>query len=296
MDQLAALIQQQQQQISDLHQQLGLLQQAQQQHLPPPMPQPQSKDGQPAKPEKFKATSSELPQAADWIFQLHIYFEACNTTPARRLLLAPTFLAEHALRWWRSIPQAQQPTTWEEFQQAFVAQFVPKSTVLAARERLSRYVQHKSARQYTEGFRQLILQVPDISPSEALDRYKRGLKSSVRVLVELAEPATWEDAAIKAEGVDSIQFMTRSTATPSNNYRHPSSSGPSPMELGAIGQQRKFSPPFKDPNKLRQREEDIRKNQCFFCHRHGHVALACPQLGRTSNHKPSSSSENWRRQ
>jgi len=167
--------------------------------------------------------------------------------------------------------------------------------MLNARERLARITQRRSVREYTMNFRQLILQIPDVSPAEALDKYKRGLKPAVRVLVELASPVTWEDAAVKAESVDSIQFLGRSTFQPSSRLapRAAPADGPTPMEIGAIASTPRSTPRADSFRKQQQREEDTRKGQCFYCHKTGHLAAACPDLGRDSSR--ASSSNNWRR-
>ena len=275
VEQLAAMVQQQQQQILQLTQQLSAAPTA-----------PRSHD-KAAKPERFQGSSSDLHKAADWLFQTELCFDAGGVPAEQRVALAATYLADHALRWWRSIAEQERPTTWESFKALFRRQFVPDSVALGARERLARYAQRRSVRDYTAGFRQLILQVPDLSAAEALDRYKRGLKPNVRMLVELAAPDTWETAAVKAESIDNITYLNRQPTSP---YRPAARSGPAPMEIGALRQfpgptdprGRSDAKPHPRPpaRDHQRRQEDIDKRLCFYCHQPGHVALACPELGR----------------
>ena len=61
----------------------------------------------------------------------------------------------------------------------------------------------------------------DTAPAEVLDRFIRGLQASIRAQVLVADPQTFERAALLAEGV----------AGPHGEAAH---SGPTPMDLGAV--------------------------------------------------------------
>ena len=57
---------------------------------------------------------------------------------------------------------------------------------------------------YNFDFTQLCLAINDVSESEKLDKYIRGLRDKIRVEVELAEPATLAQAMSKAQRIDNI--------------------------------------------------------------------------------------------
>lgn len=291
IQQLSALVQQQQQQIAAL----------QQQHQQPGIVQPKTSEA--AKPSRFLGDAEDVSSAADWLFQLEAYFEACGTPEDRRLKLLPTYIASHALRWWRGIPEAHRPQIWAGFKTALNEQYTPAMVIMDAREKLAHIKQHRSAREYTNRFRELLLQLPDVSPAEALDRFKRGLKPNVRMMVELASPQTWTEAATKAESVDTIQFLGRtsfgqrsgpsyqrrdSTITPATR----STDGPTPINVGAVAA-------GGDTAKERRKQQDARLGHCFYCHKPGHVARLCPAKPKDIAAQSSNRAErsgNWRSQ
>ena len=61
----------------------------------------------------------------------------------------------------------------------------------------------------------------DAAPTEVLDRFIRGLQASIRVQVLVADPQTFERAALLAERVAGV-------------HRKAARSSPIPMDLGAV--------------------------------------------------------------
>ena len=61
----------------------------------------------------------------------------------------------------------------------------------------------------------------DAAPAEVLDRFIRGLQASIRAQVLVADPQTFERAALLAERV-------------AGAHREAAHSGPTPMDLGAV--------------------------------------------------------------
>src|SRR5258708_27353840 len=75
------------------------------------------------------------------------------------------------------------------------------------RDRLSALKQYGAVSKYNQEFTALALQIPDLSDAEKLDRYLRGLKTSIKVDIELAEPTTLADAMAKAQRIDNIHVL-----------------------------------------------------------------------------------------
>ena len=61
----------------------------------------------------------------------------------------------------------------------------------------------------------------DAAPAEVLDRFIRGLQASIRAQVLVADPQTFERAALLAERV-------------AGAHGEAARSGPTPMDLGAV--------------------------------------------------------------
>ena len=112
------------------------------------------------------------------------------------------------------------PTTnWAEFAIGLRRQFEPVNAVRVARDKLARLRQDKSVQDYTARFRTLVLQVPDMSEAELMDRFIRGLKPAAQRELELHPPATFDDAVILTERVDAVEWRVRSHATASSSSR-----------------------------------------------------------------------------
>lgn len=88
-----------------------------------------------------------------------------------------------------------------------------------------------------------------MSENDRIDRFLRGLKCEVRVLVGLQKPSTLMDAIELATQVDSIMWQSRRTSL-SGSYSSTQShisTGPTPMELGAAESNSRKSGPAVTP-------------------------------------------------
>jgi hypothetical protein len=116
-----------------------------------------------------------------------------------------------------------------------ISQFKPVNSSKVARDKLAGMRQFGSVSKYNFEFTALCLEIDDISESEKLDRYIRGLKYSIKEKVELEEPTTLAEAMSKAQRIDSITYYSRhgSSSSSGNKYSGGSNSY-KPMELGAV--------------------------------------------------------------
>lgn len=245
--------------------------QAQQAQPPPQAPTPlaanSSSTMRPVKPETFAGNRDD--SVDNFTFQLDNYFSATNTHEAdpQRVYYAATCLRGHALNWWR----AEAPNinlhqySWAQFKQDIKWQFKPVSSEVVARDKLAVVKQRNSVAAYTHEFRNIVLDIPNISKEEKIDRYKRGLKWNIRKEVELREITEFNDIVRIATRLDTMEWNYHRQANNQppthDNAPTPSTSSPAPMELGAIQHR---------PNNRRP------SGPCWFCHEPGHIAVNCP--------------------
>ena len=105
----------------------------------------------------------------------------------------------------------------------------------------------------------------------------RGLKSQIRIHVELQRPSTVNDAIRLAQAADSALYFTRPTYPVNRPTPSPTYMGPQPMQLGALT---KLSPA--------ERDRLFKENRCFRCRQPGHRALECTTFntGRSTSPSP----------
>jgi hypothetical protein len=194
-------------------------------------------------------------------------------------------LWDNAPLWWQSPTKDERPGTWEAMSEQMIKFFAPISATIIARERLASLRQLKSVRAYTNDFKRLVLNIPDMAESKTIDRYKRGLKQEVRLQVVFVKPVGFEQTCQVAEEIDGILYNYRpgpKTAKPTLDPFAASGSGTTPMDIGAMQEQQKTyaeaaktAPKFP---KLTPEEKSrlMKENGCFYCRKTGHRAAQCP--------------------
>ena len=228
----------------------------------------------PHKPDPYSDTKvSGRPEA--WVFTVDTFFTASGIQDPDRVTYVATLLRGAAALWWqshvRTVAAASRITTWDAFQTAFLEQFAPVSNTHHAPDRLSTLYQTKSVTQYTSTFRLLVLQIPNISADEQLDRYLRGLKHAVRREVEMREPADLQVAMRLADRADALMY--RDSASVSRPAAQ-ASAGPVPMDIGAVAGTYRPALPKLTPQ---ERAQLMREGRCFRCRQKGHSARNCQQ-------------------
>src|SRR6201988_3842294 len=205
----------------------------------------------PAKPEMYSGLRGMSPD--EWLFSFEQYMKLTNVTDeGRKIDLVGTYFtsAGHALKWYRSVvnatPAGAQPFggTWDAFRTQFLTRFKIIDSKKIARDKLAALKQWASVSKYNFEFTGICVDIDDMNEAEKLDRYIRGLKTPIRVEVELAAPRDLNDAMSKAQRIDLISFPVRNgthVGTKLSNYSNgngsPSSTSSSdyaPMQLGAV--------------------------------------------------------------
>jgi hypothetical protein len=241
-----------------------------------------------SKPKTYKGERGLDPEV--WLFQFNQYADVTQVPEENKVKLAATYLEGNAATWWRNmVMQSEDGTgdyiTWDEFQHGLISIFKPVNSKKMARDKLAILKQTNSVAKYNFDFTQLCLEIRDISESEKLDKYVRGLKDKIRIEVELTEPHTLMQAMSKAQRIDNITFQSTFSHSNSNAYGRNTSIKREhvAMDLSAIqsnnysNKGRSSGKPSNPVQKLSQDEFTYcQKNRlCLRCKEPGHVARYC---------------------
>lgn len=264
------------------------------------------------KPDLFYGDGKVL--VTDWIYSMTLYLEATDPAEGEVLPLVTTHLRKHALTWWRSVKEDDEPKDWFEFAKALAEQFAPINPLKHARDKLAKLTQTGSVRNYISTFRGLCTEIGDVSDAEMRDKFMRGLKPSVQAQIELNPPAKFDELVAMADRIDAIQYRYSSSqrsngVSNGNNGKYKSHSasrnvshtGPTPMEIDVAeakwqhgsrgngnrqqnnrqqsgnGQKQQFTGARLTPE---TRQQLIREGKCLYCREPGHKALECPKRPR----------------
>jgi len=235
-----------------------------------------------------------------WLFQIEEQFQLLNlTNEEQKIQIAGMALRKEAKVWYHFARNPDSPnrvTTWKEFTTQLRDNFCPIDPIKVARDRIADLRQVSSVRDYTSRFRQLTNIITNMSETEKLDRYVRGLKPRTRQEVDMKEPQTFIEAVKIAERID--PYMERSFQRPRFTPRPTSIStrpydGPIPMDINSMEKQR--SPLSNEEKEYRRRHK-----LCSYCGSPKHEVKDCtarPQKpfyfspqgnlqGRSGNPKP----------
>lgn len=250
-----------------------------------------------SKPKTYNGLRGDDPEV--WLFQFNQYADINQLEEDARPKLAATYLEGNAATWWRSlVTQSEQNISWRAFQQGLISMFKPVNAKKIARDKLAGLKQNNSVAKYNFDFTQLCLEINDISESEKLDKYVRGLKDKIRVEVELAEPTTLPQAMSKAQRIDNITYQSYTSQHHENGIRNRNSyTDGNSMDLSGISEvntintrNNKWDTKSYKPTEVRnsgkqftpaQRvsQEEFKYCQanklCLRCKEPGHVARYC---------------------
>ena len=229
----------------------------------------------PPKPDFFYG-DRDATRVRQWCFAVETYYNAASIPAGHQVPFAAALLRAHALMWWQGLRAEERPLEWQRFKTAIIAYHQPISAETAARDAIARLTQRTSVAAYIKEFKDVALNIPNFFEAEKLDRFKRGLKPTIRLQVALANPTTFEHAVSIASQVDDILF-NHQRGERTERWTSRSNTGPTPMDMDAIikindkhDSSRRFT---ANPERM----EQMRKGLCFYCKEHGHLAKECPR-------------------
>jgi hypothetical protein len=124
---------------------------------------------------------SKVPGAVEnFLLDCKQYFKAVSMVDKKAVLFAATLLEGSGKTWYRyRVEQAARGylpeiETWDDFKKELTSRLQAVNAVRASRDRLANIRQEKTVRCYVEAFQNLVMQIPDITNAEALDRFVRG--------------------------------------------------------------------------------------------------------------------------
>lgn len=201
-----------------------------------------------------------------WVNQMETYLK--DETAESAFSLAITYLEEEAFAWFESFTMSTPIHTWPELKEALVKRFSPLDKTVTARDKLHTWCQRRDVASFNAGFLNILLDIPNITEAEKMDRYTRGLKGYIWEALCTKTYHTLEEImtdALRVENAKRGRHQQHRNPRPSN----PSSSfGPTPMDLSSTSVQ-KLTPD--------ERERCMREGRCLRCREMGHMARDCPK-------------------
>jgi hypothetical protein len=145
------------------------------QPLPPPPRGPAVRIAAPA---EFDGRIGTLDAWQSLMRQQFDFFEYGPNADRERIRLCAVMLRGHALEWWQT--RVNEPASWEAMMAALRTEFQPIDNAINARNKLLALKQGAGgAADYVSSFRRLMIAVPDMSESDRLFQFIRGLNHSL---------------------------------------------------------------------------------------------------------------------
>ena len=198
------------------------------------------------------------------------YLSGLNDTSAFQI--AVSYLEDSAHEWFivRQKTDGDSITTWPALKDALVRRFETLNKEKIARDKLAKWKQKKDVATFNQDFLRIVLDIPNISIEEQIDRYTRGLKPYIWKELCTKDYEALNDAMRDAERVESAH--RRLGAPPPRSHGKESGNGTptgtTPMDIGNI-QLKKLTPAEK--------EQCRKEGKCFRCRQKGHLANKCPK-------------------
>jgi hypothetical protein len=185
---------------------------------------------------------------------------------------ATTHLDGAAWAWYSSLKRDAEDgrypfDSWKDFREKIVREFRPQNANMALRRQLRGLNQTGSVSDYTRQFREIVVQIVDMSAADQVNHYTAGLRKDTACEVEYQNPGTLQEAILVAQAYDDTHYGIR-RAYPRMMRSRGVGAGAGPEEHG-------------DPMELgyAQQKTGIK---CFKCGERGHMKRDCP--GRQQSH------------
>ena len=230
---------------------------------------PSTKSPKPRKPDSFNGKGS----IESWMTHMSNYVK--DESEENAMAIAISYLEGPAHDWWIGHSQTEEGQliqTWTALKSALASRFITLNKAKIARDKLAKWKQMKDVSSFNDDFQRIVLDIPNISIEEQIDRYTRGLKAYIWKELCTREYTSLNDAMRDAERVESAH---KRIGKPAGNRRNDKgdtiirkTDGPVPMELGNF-ELKKLTPA--------ERELCRKEGRCYRCRQKGHLANKCPK-------------------
>ena len=251
-----------------------------------------------------------------WLFAMNEFLVLSGiTSPLQQVQIAASYLKDNALSWWMvrsgSASGSGEPiNTFRYFESEIRAYFKPVNSRQIARDQLHNLQQRGSVSAYIFQCQSLWLEVDDMSESEKMDKFKRGLKSIVREKLEIEGATSLEEMMLIAQRVDAIYYRNSVQRVQqrnyNNNYNNYNRFNENAMDLsniedtnedvsnsdsnGGNGEESNVNAVQvnnRGPLVQNVTAEEVRRCRqlrlCIQCKKPGHIARFCSQLNNNVN-------------
>ena len=219
----------------------------------------------------------QVTKIESWASQMDLYIAEEN--PQRAFAVALSYLEGDAHSWYITYSSSNPISTWNELKEALIRRFSPLDKTLSARDKLATWRQMKDVGTFNTDFLRIVLDIPDITEAEKMDRYVRGLKPYIWEVLCTKEYQTLENIMTDALKVEAAKKGRRpDPKTPNQGSPKPQTyMGPTPMDLSSTNLVR-LTP--------QERDNCLKKGLCLRCREPGHIARICPKGKGRESAKP----------
>lgn len=208
------------------------------------------------KPEVFKGEPKDSLDS----FTCHMDLYTAQVPEESKLAVAVSFLGGHAFDWFKVINQAEPITSWSKLKEQLSERFRPIDKIKTARDKLAAWKQVTSVSQYNETYLKIIIDIPNISADETIDRYMRGLKQHVS-----RELCTTNYTSLTTLMSHALRVESSKLSFSKSMYQRVDRPDPVPMDISNA--RMKFT---------KQKKIDYESGACFKCHKQGCRWESCP--------------------
>lgn len=251
--------------------------------------------------------SRDIITLGNWIFSVERYLHLTKILDEEKVLYVSTLLDGEALLWFRSHYETldYSSLSWVTIKNELKAYFAPPNLNRRLQDAWASLRQTGSVFEYVSKIQALAMQIDNLTSTQILDKFIRGLKPKTRLEVELRDPQTANEAFRLADRFDRIVYgnFHKETFLPnSNGFNKSEDRRGEPMQLDSLQHKTSFSNRKIFANAFARRKtyqssqlSDKEYNTlrtsgaCFNCKKFGHFSRECPDsrdLKSTNQQKP----------
>jgi len=185
---------------------------------------------------------------------------------------ACTYLYGEALTCWQSYNAATSVPDWDTLRTCLIRRFNTLNKVQAARKKLHSCPQLNDVGSFNKKFLSIVMDIPDVTESEKIDRCNHGLKRAIWEPLWIQTYDNLESLMTDALRIEAAKAGTfRSPGCSASHTAALADSGVAPMVLSTI-KASKLTP--------EQRQRCMREGLCLLFREKGHLAEHCRKCQR----------------